>query len=121
VLEPNWRLAQNIISEALEAKTGYTLLSSSVLYREGGKVFGTIAVKKNSGYFANEQETVCGFKADYAIKNGTHIINGGASDAEWNIKSIAYGYIGQAGISVKVPATFTTANVIYLDVWWFIY
>lgn len=107
------------ITSDVTAKSGYTVDSTSHLYRQGRHVFGTLVIKKRSGNFSNAtQETIATigtYSPEYQYLGIT-----GFTNTLWAVQNIGYVFVQNSGASgagdITVSDTATTNNCVKIAI-----
>lgn len=100
------------LTDVLQMKEGYSILSAYKLYKDRNRIFGNIVIKKDSGYFLTD--IVANFK-----KIPRSITNTGCflGNDEWKTQAVGYVYWGGTNL---VVADINNGNYsyakIYLDI-----
>lgn len=90
VEDPNKAIKKIDISPYVTAKSGFTILDST-LFRQGNRIFGNIVIRKDSGNFTQSQESVLELKVynTYTNNIGCFLTNN-----RWAASKVGYCYIG---------------------------
>lgn len=109
------------ITNTIVAEKGYSILDYSRLYKQGKHVFGTIVIRKNSGYFSNVENIAIATIATANAPERIYLSAGNFSTDVWAISNIGYAFVNSAqaitqpGI-IKCKDNATTNNHIILQI-----
>jgi hypothetical protein len=109
------------ITNTIVAEEGYSILDYSRLYKQGKHVFGTIVIRKDSGYFSNVENIAIATIATANAPERVYLSAGNFSPDVWAVSNIGYAFVNSAqaitqpGI-IKCKDNATTNNFIKLQV-----